>query len=178
MMTTHFIQTYKSTDPKEQLLNDLDAEIKETKLTIGTLGKIKKTITDNSSIISETLCLSLSEVTVEPTFPFPEFIHWAVKNYVPSTKQILSADGTRVICTINFESLRKEFFLPIPNPTQNPMQFSKESSLDVIKALNSDQVYTFMSKMFRPDISPSNYAFPYAISLFIEKIQVVFALLR
>lgn len=34
-----------------------------------------------------------------------------------------------------------------------------------------------MSKMFRPDISPSKYAFPYDISLFIETIQVVFSLL-
>ena len=34
-----------------------------------------------------------------------------------------------------------------------------------------------MFKMFRPNISPSNYTFPYAISLFIETIQVVFFLL-
>ena len=34
-----------------------------------------------------------------------------------------------------------------------------------------------MSKMFRPDINPSNYTFPYDISLFIETIHVVFALL-
>lgn len=34
-----------------------------------------------------------------------------------------------------------------------------------------------MSKMFRPDISPSNYTFPYDVSLFIETIQVVFSLL-
>ena len=33
-----------------------------------------------------------------------------------------------------------------------------------------------MSKMFRPNISPSNYIFPYDISLFIETIQVVFTL--
>ena len=33
-----------------------------------------------------------------------------------------------------------------------------------------------MSKMFLPDISPSNFYFPYDISLFIETIQVVFSL--
>ena len=71
---------------------------------------------DNPSIISDTLCSSLSQFTIEPTFPFLEFIHWAVKNYVPSTKQILSTDGTRVIATINSESLRKAFCLPVPNP--------------------------------------------------------------
>ena len=34
-----------------------------------------------------------------------------------------------------------------------------------------------MSKMFRPDINPSNYTFPYHISLFIGTIQVNLALL-
>ena len=136
MMTMHFIQTCKSTDPKEELLIDLDAAIKETKLTIGTLSQIKKTITDNPSIISNTFFSSLSQFIIEPTFPFSEFVHWVVKNYVPSTKQILSTDGTRVICTISFESLRKSFFLPIPNPTQNLIQFSEESILVVIKALD------------------------------------------
>ena len=47
----------------------------------------------------------------------------------------------------------------------------------VIKAIDVDQTYTFMSKMFRSDVSPSNYIFPYDISLLIETIQVVFALL-
>ena len=34
-----------------------------------------------------------------------------------------------------------------------------------------------MSKMFRPNISPSNFTFPYDISLFIETIQFIFSLL-
>ena len=117
MTTTHFIQTCKSIDPKEELFIDLDAVIKEMKLTIGTLSQIKKTIIDNPSIISDTSCSSLSEFTIEPTFPSLEFIHWEVRNYVPSTKQILSTNKTRVICTINGESLRKAFCLPVPNPT-------------------------------------------------------------
>ena len=113
----HFIQTCKSIDLKEELLIDLDAAIKETKLIIRTLSQIKKTIIDNPSIISNTFYSSLSELAIEPTFSFPEFVHWAVKNYVPSTKQILPANGTNVICTIKYESLRKAFCLPVPNPT-------------------------------------------------------------
>ena len=100
-----------------------------------------------------------------------------MKNYVPSNRQILSADRTRVIATINSESLIKAFFLPVPNPNQSSIQFSEENNLALIKALDADQTYTFMSKMFRPDISPSNYTFPYDISLFIETIHVFFALL-
>ena len=35
----------------------------------------------------------------------------------------------------------------------------------------------FMSKMFRPNISPSKFSFPYDIYLFSETLQVVFSLL-
>ena len=35
----------------------------------------------------------------------------------------------------------------------------------------------FMSKMFRPNINPSKFSFPYDISLFSETLQVVFSLL-
>ena len=121
-MTTNAIKTCKNVDSKEELLIDLDAAIKETELTLGTLSQIKKTILDSSNIISDALCSSLSQFTIEPTFPFLEFIHWVVENYAPSTKQILSADGTRVIATINSETLRKAFCLPVPNP--NSIQFS------------------------------------------------------
>ena len=34
-----------------------------------------------------------------------------------------------------------------------------------------------MSKTFKPDISPSNYAFPYDSSLFLETLQVIFSVL-
>ena len=90
-------------------------------------------------------------------------------------KHILSSDGTRLIITINPETLRKAFCLPISN--SNFVQFSEENNSTIIKALNSDQLYSFMSKMFWPYIIPSNYTFPYDISLFIETIQVVFSLL-
>ena len=138
MTTTHFIKTCKSIDPKEEPLIDLDVAIKETKLTVGTLSQIKQTFVDNPSIISNTFCSSLSQFTIEPTFPFPEFVRSMVKNYIPSPKQILSTDGTRVIATINSKSLRKSFFLPVPNPNQNPIQFSEENNRVVIKALDSD----------------------------------------
>ena len=177
MMMTNSIKTCKSMDPKEELLIDLDATIKETKLTVGTLIQVKQTIMDNPNIILDTFCSSLSQFTIEPTFPFLEFIQWVVKNYVPSTKKILSTDRTIVTATINLESLRKAFCLPIRNPNQNSIQFSEENNPVVIKSLDSDQTYTFMSKMFKPDISPSNYTFPYNISLFIKTIEIVFALL-
>ena len=94
MVTATFIQTCKMTDPNEYLIIDLDASIKETKFTIGTLSQIKKKVAENPNLISDAFCISLSLVTIKATFLFPEFVHWVVKNYVPSTQQILSTDGT------------------------------------------------------------------------------------
>ena len=115
-MASFAIKTCKSIDPKEECLVNLHASIQESRLTLGTLDHIKQVIMDNSNIISDNFCSSLSQFTFEPTFPYPEFVHWTVQNYVPSTKQILSADGSRVILTLNSETLRKTLCLPSTKP--------------------------------------------------------------
>jgi len=112
---------------------------------------------------------------LEPTFPHPEFVHWVVSNYVSSTKQVISYDGSRIIVSINPETLRKALCLPPAN--SDVVQFTEEKSLAIVKALSLDKLYTFMSKMFKLEISPSNYAFPYDSSLFFEALQAVFSML-
>ena len=71
--------------------------------------------------------------------------------------------------------MRKALCLPPAN--SDVVQFTEEKCLAIVKALSPDQLYTFMSKMFKPDISPSNYAFPYDSSLFSEDLQAVFSIL-
>ena len=109
---TATIQTCKSVDPVETYIIDLDASILETKLTIHDQSQIKNIIAQSPKIISKALCSSLSQFTIEPTFPFPELIHWSAKNYAPSSRQIISADGTRVICNINSQAIRRAFNIP------------------------------------------------------------------
>jgi hypothetical protein len=174
-MATSAIKSCKQVDPKEEFIVDLDSSIRENELNLGILSQIKQTILDIPNIISDSFCSSLSQFVIEPTFPYLEFIHWVVQNYAPSTRQILSSDDTKVIATINPKALRKALCLPSPNP--NVVQFSEENNLAIIKALSFDQLFTFMSKMFLPNISPSNFSFPYDISLFTETVQVVFSLL-
>ena len=64
-----------------------------------------------------------------------------------------------------------------PPINSDAIQFIEENSLAIIKALSPNELYTFMSKMFKPDISPSNYSFPYYISLFFETLQAIFSVL-
>ena len=174
-MASPTIKTCKLIDPKEEYLVDLDASIQETMLTLGSLNQIKQIILDNPNIISNIFCSSLSQFTLEPTFPYLEFVHWVGHNYVPSTKKIISFNGSRIIFSINLETLRKA--LCLPPVSSDVVQFIEEKILAIIKTLSPNQLYTFMSKMFKPEISPSNYSFPYDVSLFMETLLVVFSLL-
>ena len=160
------IKSCKSIHPMEDHLVDLDASIQETRFTLGSLSQIKQTILNNFDVISDSFCSSLSQFSLEPNFPHPQFIYWVVHNYVSSTKQVISYDGSRIIVSINPQTLRKVLCLLPAN--SDVVQFTKEKSLAIVKALSPDQLYTFMSKMFKPYISPSNYAFPYDSSLFSE----------
>lgn len=46
-----------------------------------------------------------------------------------------------------------------------------------MKSLTTEQITFFMSKMFKPDVSPTHATFPYDISLFTKPIQAVFSLM-
>ena len=169
------ILSCKSIDPGEDYLIDLDAFIHETILTFGPLSHIKQVLLNNSNMISEGFCSNISQFSLEPTFPHPELVHWVVSNYVPSTKQVISYDGSTITMSINPQEVRKAPCLSLP--TLEVFQFTKESSMAIIKALSPDQLYTFMSKMFKPDVSPANHAFPYDSSLFSEPLQATFSIL-
>ena len=166
------ILSCNSIDLKEDYLIDLDAFVHETNLTFGPLSHIKQVLLNNSNMISEGFCSNISQFSLEPTFPHQKLVQWAFSNYVLSTNQLISYDGSRIIMSINSQAVRKALCLPLPTPKL--VQFTEESSLAIIKALSPDQLYTFMSKMFKPDVSPANHAFPYDNSLFSEPLQVAF----
>ena len=94
MASSTIIKSCKRLDPKEEQLIDLDAGISETNLTLENLTEIKSRLTQIPNLILDTFCSSLFEVTIEPTFPFQDFIHWIVKIYVKSNSQVLSSHGS------------------------------------------------------------------------------------
>ena len=67
-MASNAIKTCKLVNPKEEFLVDLDASIQENKLTLGSLVQIKQTILDNSNIIPDSFCSSLSQFTLHLPF--------------------------------------------------------------------------------------------------------------
>ena len=126
----------KSLDPSEDFVIDLDTPISKTILNFGPLHHTKQLLADNAHIISPRLCSNLAQFALEPTYPYPELVHWSVSNFVPSTKQIISYDGERIILSINTQTVRKALCLPPPTP--DVVQFFEENSLDIIKALTPD----------------------------------------
>ena len=84
MVAIATIQSCKSLHPKEDSITDLDAEVFEIVLTLGNLTKIKNKLTQIPNFIPNNFCSSLFKVTIEPTFSFPKFFHWTIKNYVKS----------------------------------------------------------------------------------------------
>ena len=165
----------KSINPAEDFVIDLDVSINETALNFGPLHHTKQLLADNSHAVSPRLCSNLAQFALEPTYPYPELVHWAVSNFVPSTKQIISFNGSNIILSVNAQTVQKALCLPLPTP--EVVQFTEEDSLAIIKALSPDQLYTFMAKMFRPEASPSQHAFPYGRSLFSEPLQAAFSIL-
>lgn len=84
MACSTIIKSCKHLDPKEEHIIYLDTRVIETVLALRNLIEIKNKLSRVPNLISDSFCLSLFEVTIEPTFPFPDFIHWTVKNYVKS----------------------------------------------------------------------------------------------
>ena len=100
-----------------------------------------------------------------------------MKNYVKSNSQVLSSDGSRIICTINPDSVRRSLGLPLPIAKQTVTQFSELSSLAAIKALTPEELTFFMAKLLKPEVNQTHATFPYDISSFTEPIQAIFSLL-
>ena len=86
MASSTVIKSCKHLDPKEEHAIDLDIGIFEMVLTLGNIIEIKNKVSHNSNLIYSSFCLSLFELMIEPTFPFLNFIHWIVKNYVKSNR--------------------------------------------------------------------------------------------
>ena len=70
-----------------------------------------------------------------------------MKKYVKSNSQVLSSDGSRIICTINPDYVRGSLGLPLPIVEQMVTQFSELSSLVAIKALILEELTSFMAKL-------------------------------
>lgn len=94
-----------------------------------------------------------------------------------SSSQVLTSDGSCVICTINRECVRVSLGLPLPIVEQFVTQFSELYGLAGIKALTPEEITSFMAKLLTPDVNQTQDTFRYDLSSFIEPIQAILPLL-
>jgi hypothetical protein len=100
-----------------------------------------------------------------------------VKNDVKSSFKVLTSDGSRILCTIDSESIISSLGLSPITPECNSFQFSKLTSLEAIKNLNLEELTSFMSKILKPGVIETQDMFPYDLSSFLDPIQAIFSLL-
>ena len=177
MASSEIIQSCKQLDSKEELLINLNAGLSKMILTLGNLTKIKNKLTQIPNLIPNTFCSSLFEITIEPTFPFQDFAHWIAKDYVKSNSQVLSSDGSSIICTLNPDSIRRLLGLPLPSTEKPVIQVSELSSLSTIKSLTIEELTSFMAKLLKLEVNQDHATFPYDISFFSEPVQAIFSLM-
>ena len=115
-MATSAISSCKSIDPAEDFVIDLDVFISETTLNFSPLHHTKQLLADNSHAISQSFCSNIAQFALEPTYPCPELVHWVVSNFIPSTKQVISYDGNKIILSVNSHAVRKALCLLLPTP--------------------------------------------------------------
>lgn len=104
-------------------------------------------------------------------------MHWIANNFVKGSTQVLSIDGSRVILSITPESLRKVFNLSLPSQNSAVITFSEEETLATIKALSSEQISSFLSKMLSPEVDQTPSQFLIESTLFVKPIQALFSLM-
>jgi len=100
-----------------------------------------------------------------------------MKNYVNSSFQVLTSDGSHILCTIDSKSIISSLGLPSIAPEKNSFQFLEHTSLETIKNLNLEDLTTFMSKILKMSVIETQDMFPYDLSSFLDPIQGIFALL-
>ena len=135
-MATPAFSSCKSIDPAKDFVIDLDVFVNETTLNFGPLHHTKQLLANNSYTISQSFYSNLSQFALEPTYPYPKLVHWVIFDFVPSTKQVISYDGSKIILSVNAQVVRKALCLPLPTP--EVVQFTEEDSLAIIKALSPD----------------------------------------
>ena len=88
-------------DPDQETIVDIDGEIYKPVITLGHITELKEKIESQNSLIPEQVLIYVKHFTVEPTLPFPEFIHWSSLYFSSIKRVIMNFDGSKVLCQIS-----------------------------------------------------------------------------
>ena len=164
----------KVLDPNKETIVDIDCEIYEPVLTLGLVTKLKKKVGLQISLIPEKVQVSIKSFVVEPTFPFPEFIHWSASHFSSAKRVIIYFDRSKVLCQVNSQSIREELCLYKLNEY---VQFDEKESISSFREMSPEQKTEFLSKFLKSDQNIEGLSLLYSIDLFNNSIQRLFSLM-
>ena len=107
---------------------------------------MKKFIAINPSVLPTKLRSAIFQFYFESVFPFLDFIEWTIDNYSSSQRVIMDYQGSKVLCQVNSQTVRKALSIPVSHDDLDE-KFSKLSSLSLVAELVQDKLHLFLSKM-------------------------------
>ena len=97
----HFVKKIvvcKDLDAEQELMVDLDGEVFETKITLGSVTELKSTIESENTLISRLIQNVVNGFVLEPTFIFREFVQCVVSSYSSENRIIMNSFRMKVLC--------------------------------------------------------------------------------
>ena len=102
------VPLHKILKSNQETIVNIDGVIYEPIITLCHFTKLKEKIESQNSVVPEQVLISVKPFTVEPTFPFLEFIHCSTSNFSSVEKVIMKFDGSKVLYKISSQSIREE----------------------------------------------------------------------
>jgi predicted aldo/keto reductase-like oxidoreductase len=130
----------------------------------------------SSVSIPDQLKVAVNLYTLETTYQFPKFIQLFALHYSISERNIMSSNGSKVLCRINAQKIG-DFFL-VSNLDINELeQFNQEECFNFYNQINQDDKFRFLVEFSKPDQPIVDSPLPYNVKVFQEPVQSLFSLL-
>jgi hypothetical protein len=128
---------FKFMDANEDQIVDTQGEIFETLLTLGIMKELKKHFFMSNPSIPDQLKVTVNFYTLEPSYQFPEFIHWSALHYLVSERVIMNYNGCKVLCRVDAQTFRDAFLV-------------SESDINDLEKFNEEECFRFYNQVNTP----------------------------
>ena len=99
----------------QDVVVDLDGNVFETEVELGLISKLKSLVKVIPNVIGQSTVELVKSYSVEPSYVFPELIHWSASNYAVESRIVMNYNAYRVICNVNSQTISQALHLPKSN---------------------------------------------------------------
>lgn len=97
----------KKLDANQESIVDIECDVFGPIFIINPVSESKKRLHHETSHFPNSVKPSLSQFTLEQSYPFPEFIQWCVDNYSKTERVIMNSTGLKVLCWVDAQTMRE-----------------------------------------------------------------------